>query len=382
MTAVAIAGVGYTAFTRKSGRTVLDLAAEACRNAAADAGLALPEIDGIGSFSVFNDSVPCSAVATALALPTLRYTLDLNAAGQSPCHVVQMAALAIGAGHASAIVIFRALNGRSGVRIGHGAIPGGAGAYRYPIGYSSYLMYIAMWARRYMIETGATDTDLGAVAVAQRWYAQRNNRAVIREPLDIDGYYHSPIVCDPFRVADCTSEVDGACAVLVTSLEHARDLRQPPAVIASTAYRAGARPGLDVGDQLQCDDYSRNFTGLLREELYGRAGVTVADVSFAEIYDCFTSTVLFGLEGLGLCGRGEAGDFIRSGATAIGGHLPTNTSGGLLAEGYLHGMNVVTEAVMQIQGRCDERQAPRHDVGVVTSGALIDGSAMILMRDR
>ena len=345
-------------------------------------GSALCEIDGVGSFSVFNDSVPCSAVATALALPTLRYTLDLNAAGQSPCHAIQMAASAICSGYANAIVIFRALNGRSGVRIGHGAIPGGAGAYRYPIGYSSYLMYIAMWARRYMIETGATAAELGAVAVAQRWYAQRNSRAVVRESLDIETYYRSPLVCDPFRVADCTSEVDGACAVLVTSLKRARDLKQPPAVIGSTAYRAGARPGLDVGDQFQCDDYSRNFTNLLRDELYGRAGVSAADVCFAEIYDCFTSTVLFGLEGLGLCKRGEAGDFIRSGATAIDGRLPTNTSGGLLAEGYLHGMNVVTEAVLQIQGRCGERQAPRHDVGVVTSGALIDGSAMILMRDR
>jgi acetyl-CoA acetyltransferase len=382
MTDVAIAGVGYTSFTRKSGRSVLDLATEACRDAATDAGLDLRQIDGVGSFSVFNDSVPCSAVATALALPTLRYTLDLNAAGQSPCHAVQLAASAVRSGHASVIVIFRALNGRSGVRIGHGAIPGGAGAYRYPIGYSSYLMYIAMWARRYMIETGATAADLGAVAVAQRWYAQHNNRAVVREPLDIEAYYLSPLVCDPFRVADCTSEVDGACAVLVTSLERARDLKQPPAVIASTAYRAGARPGLDVGDQFQCDDYSRNFTNLLRDELYGRAGITPAEVCFAEIYDCFTSTVLFGLEGLGLCDRGAAGDFIRSGATAIDGRLPTNTSGGLLAEGYLHGMNVVTEAVLQIQGRCGERQAPRHDVGVVTSGALNDGSAMILMRDR
>ena len=382
MTEVAIAGVGYTPFTRKSGRTVLDLAAEACRNAAADAGLALHEIDGVSSFSVLNDSVVCSAVATALALPTLRYTLDLNAAGQSPCHAAQMAAMAIRADHAKAILIFRALNGRSGIRVGHGAIPGGAGAYRYPIGYSAYLMYIAMWARRYMIETGATAADLGAVAVAQRWYAQRNSRAIVREPLGIETYYRSPLICDPFRVADCTSEVDGACAVLVTSLERARDLKQSPAVIASTAYRAGPRPGLDVGDQFQCDDYSRNFTGLLRKELYERAGITAADVCFAEIYDCFTSTVLFGLEGLGLCDRGEAGDFIRSGATAIDGRVPTNTSGGLLAEGYLHGMNVVTEAVMQIQGRCGERQVPRHDIGVVTSGALVDGSAMILMRDR
>ena len=198
----------------------------------------------------------------------------------------------------------------------------------------------------------------------------------------MDGYLASPWVAEPFRAADCTSEVDGACAVLVTSLERARDLRHPPAVIASGAYRAGARPGLDIGDQLLYDDYTRNFTDLLRDELYGRAGITAADVDFAEIYDCFTSVVLMGLEGLGFCGRGEAGSFIRSGATALDGKLPVNTHGGLLAEGYLHGMNTVTEAVLQIQGRCGERQVPRHEVGVVTSGALADGSALVLTADR
>jgi acetyl-CoA acetyltransferase len=102
----------------------------------------------------------------------------------------------------------------------------------------------------------------------------------------------------------------------------------------------------------------------------------------AEIYDCFTSTVLMGLEGLGICGRGESGDFVRGGATRADGRLPLNTSGGLLAEGYLHGMNTVAEAVLQVQGRCGSRQAPRHDVAVVTSGALMDGSALILTADR
>jgi acetyl-CoA acetyltransferase len=153
-------------------------------------------------------------------------------------------------------------------------------------------------------------------------------------------------------------------------------------VIASGVYRAGARPGLDIGDQLLYDDYTRNFTDLLRDELYGRAGITADDVDFAEIYDCFTSVVLMGLEGLGFCGRGEAGDFLRSGAPALDGKLPVNTHGGLLAEGYLHGMNTVAEAVLQIQGRCGDRQAPRHEVGVVTSGALADGSALVLTTDR
>jgi acetyl-CoA acetyltransferase len=143
-----------------------------------------------------------------------------------------------------------------------------------------------------------------------------------------------------------------------------------------------ARPGLDIGDQLLHDDYTRNFTHGLRDELYGRAGISATDVDFAEIYDCFTSVVLMGLEGLGFCDRGEAGAFVRSGATARDGALPVNTHGGLLAEGYLHGMNTVAEAVLQIQGRGGDRQVPRHEVGVVTSGALTDGSALVLTADR
>jgi acetyl-CoA acetyltransferase len=308
--------------------------------------------------------------------------MDFQQGGQSPSFMIQQAAMAVAQGYAENVLVFRALNGRSGIRVGTGAFAGGAAQYRYPIGYNAYLMYIAMWAQRYMHETGAGPEDLAAVAVAQRPYAVRNERAILRKPLDLAGYLASPWVAEPFRAADCTSEVDGACAVLVTSLDRARDLRHPPAVIASGAYRAGARPGLDIGDQLLYDDYTRNFTDLLRDELYGRAGITAADVDFAEIYDCFTSVVLMGLEGLGFCGRGEAGDFLRSGATALDGSLPVNTHGGLLAEGYLHGMNTVAEAVLQIQGRCGDRQAARHEVGVVTSGALADGSALVLTADR
>jgi acetyl-CoA acetyltransferase len=105
-------------------------------------------------------------------------------------------------------------------------------------------------------------------------------------------------------------------------------------------------------------------------------------VQLAEIYDCFTSTVLMGIEGLGLAGRGDAGALVRSGATALDGRLPMNTHGGLLAEGYLHGMNTVAEAALQVQGRAGARQVPRHEVAVVTSGALMDGSAMVLTADR
>lgn len=374
----AIAGVGYTELSKRSGRTVLDLAAEACRVAIGDAGLGLKDVDGVGSFMVLGDSVSSEAVATALALPQTRYVMDFQQGGQSPAWVVANAAMAVSQGYAENVVVFRALNGRSGIRVGSSAFAGGAGQFRYPIGYDTYMQYIAMWARRYLIETGQEPDDLGAIPIAQRWYAERNPRAIQRKPLDRESYLASPPIVDPFRVADCTSEVDGACAVLVTSLERARDLRHPPAVIASAAYRAGARPGLDIGDQMLYEDYTRNFTSLLRDELYGRAGIGPEDVQFAEIYDCFSSTVVFGLEGLGFCGRGEGIGFVRSRATAIDGQLPVNTNGGLLSEGYLHGMNTVAEAVLQVQGRCGERQVPRNEVVVVTSGALVDGSAMVL----
>jgi acetyl-CoA acetyltransferase len=360
---------------------VLSLATQAARAAVEDAGLPLEEVDGIGSYMVLNDSVSCGALGTALALPELRWVMEFQHGGQSPCHVVGLAAMAVACGYAENVIVFRALNGRSGVRVGSGQFAGGAAQYRYPIGYNAYLMYIAMWAQRYLHDTGQSERDLGSVAVAQRKYAERNSRAVVRKPLDMEAYLASPWIAEPFRAADCTSEVDGACAVLVTSLERARHLKHPPAVVASTAYRAGARVGLDIGDLMLYDDYTRNFTSLLREELFRRAKLKPQDVEFAQVYDCFSSVVLMGLEGLGICRRGEAGAFIAAGHTARDGRLPVNTNGGLLAEGYLHGMNTVCEAVLQIQGRCADRQAPRHQVGVVTSGALADGSAMLLTAD-
>lgn len=379
---VAAVGVGYTPFTKASGRSVLDLATEACRSAIEDAGLSRDEVDGVSSFMVLDDSVVVDAVATSLALPPLRYVLDFNQGGQAPCYLVQQAANAIALGQAETVVIYRALNGRSGTRVGSGRFPGPGGAFRYPIGYSAYMMYIAMWAQRFLHETGQDEEDLAAVALAQRWFAERNERAYRRTPLTHDEYLEQPLVVDPFRGADCTVEVDGGCALVLTSLERARDLPHPPAVVASAAYAAGRRPGLDIGDHTLYDDFTRNYTHLLRDELFGRAGIGPQDVDVAEIYDCFTSTVLMGLEGLGLAERGGAGALVRSGATAIDGALPTNTHGGLLAEGYLHGMNTVTEAVLQVQGRGGERQAPRHDVAVVTSGALVDGSALVLTADR
>jgi acetyl-CoA acetyltransferase len=382
MTVAAVAGVGYAPFSRRSGRSVLSLADEACRHAIEDAGMDRREVDGIASFMVMHDSVPVQAVATSLALPQVRFAVDADLGGQAPCYLTWLAAMAVETGRARAVLVFRALNGRSGPRVGTMQFHGAGAPFRYPLGYDAYMMYVAMWARRFLHETGQGAGDLAAVALAQRAWAEQNDRAVRRRPLTLEEYLDEPYVVEPFRADDCTVEVDGACALLVTSLERARDLRHPPAVVASGAYRAGPRSGLDIGDHLLWEDYTRNYTSHLRQDLFSEAGIGPADVQFAEIYDCFTSTVLIGLEGLGLCGRGESGALVRSGATGPGGRLPVNTYGGLLSEGYLHGMNTVTEAVLQIQGRGGDRQVGRHDVGVVTSGALMDGSALVLTADR
>jgi len=178
---VAIAGVGYTPFSRASGRPVLDLATEAAVAACADAGLALHEVDGIASHMVGADSENAQAVGTALALPGLRLVLDLNQAGQAPCNLLGHVAAALSAGHARHVLIFRALNGRSGPKVGSARFPGRGGQFRYPIGYDAYPMYVAMWARRYLHETGQDARDLAAVAIAHRQYALRNRRAVRRE---------------------------------------------------------------------------------------------------------------------------------------------------------------------------------------------------------
>ena len=368
----AIAGVGYTPFTKASGQSTLALAREACQAALDDAGLPASEVDGIASFQVLNDSVPCVAVATSLAVPQLRFAVDADLGGQAACYLVWLASMAIETGQAKNVLVFRSMNGRSGAKVGTMEFHGAGGPFRYPIGYDAYLMYVAMWGQRFLVETGQTSLDLGAVAVAQRAWAERNERAYKRWPLTLEEHQAQPFVVDPFRADDCTVEVDGACAVLVTSVEQARDLRHPPAYVASGAFRAGSKPGLDIGDHLLWDDYTRNYTSWLRDDLFGMAGVTPADVDVAEIYDCFTSTVLMGLEGLGLAERGGAGELVRSG------RVPINTHGGLLSEGYIHGMNTVAEAVLQVQGRGGDRQSPRHEVCAVTSGALMDGSALIL----
>ncbi|MFD6058981.1 thiolase C-terminal domain-containing protein [Rhodococcus wratislaviensis] len=377
----AVTGVGYTKLAVSGEpRSVLDLALEAARAALADAGLTAADVDGVCSYGLFNDSVTSQAVGTGLACNDLSFTLDLNNGGSQPAFAVLNAAMAVASGVASTVIVYRALNGRSGKKVGSTHFDSPSGQFRYPIGLNSYPQYIAMWSRRFMIETGATSEDLAAVVMKQREYSALNDRAVRRDPLSLDEYFSRSYVVEPFRTVDCTVEVDGAVALVVTSVDRAADAPVTPAIIEGGAWVTGRGSGLDIADLHSWPDFSRNCQHLLAPRLWKSAGLGPTDVDVAEIYDCFSPAVLYGLEALGFAERGEAGDLIRSGETGLTGRIPTNTHGGLLNEGYVHGMNTVTEAVLQVQGRGERRQVKDAEVSVATSGVLVDGSAIVFRK--
>ena len=375
----AVASAAMTALSAASQTTVLSLATEACARAIATAGMLPASIDGIASFSMYGDSVPAEAVAGALGITDLSYVMDFNQGGQSAAFMVMHAAMAVHCGLAKAVLVFRALNGRSGVRVGREQATGSGTELRYPVGLVAYPQVQALWARRYMIETGATEHDLAAAAINARCHAAKNPRATRREPLTEADYFKSPYVAEPYRRADCTVEIDGACAVLVTSLDRARDLRLPPAVIRSSGWHSH-RFDLDMASLLTYDLPSRNYAYHLRDRLWRDAELAPGDVDVASLYDCFTGVLLENIEGFGLCEIGGAGDFLRRQATDR--DLPVvNPSGGLLAEGYLHGMNLVAEAVWQVQGEAGLTQVAGCRHALTCSGGALSGSALILGRD-
>ena len=377
----AVTGVGYTKMAVSGEqRSVLDLALEASTAAIADAGLTAADIDGICTYGLFNDSITSQGVATGLACGDLSYVLDLNNGGSQPSFALLNAAMAVASGMASTVLVYRALNGRSGKKVGSTNFDSPSGQFRYPVGLNSYPQYIAMWSRRFMMETGATEEDLAAVVMKQREYSVLNERAVRRNPLTLDEYFSRNYVVEPFRTVDCTVEVDGAVAMVVTSVDRAGDSPVTPAVIEGGAWVTGRGSGLDIADLHSWPDFSRNCQHLLAPRLWESAGLGPSDVDVAEIYDCFSPAVLYGLEALGFAERGEAGSLIRSGETGLTGRIPTNTHGGLLNEGYIHGMNTVSEAVLQVQGRGGSRQVAGAEVSVATSGVLVDGSAIVFRK--
>jgi len=381
--AAAIAGIGATEFSKDSGRSELRLAAEAVRAALDDAGLTPADVDGLVTFTM--DTNAEVAVARELGIPELTFFSQIGYGGGAACATVQQAALAVSAGIADVVVCYRALNERSGRRFGRVSaglvsVPTTSGidaGWHYPMGLATPGAMVAMAARRYMHETGASSEDFGRVAVADRKHAATNPRAwFYGRPITLAEHQASRWIAEPLRLLDCCQESDGAVALVVVSTSRARDLPHPPAVIRAAAQGAGP-------DQYTMTSYYRSDIGSLPEmgvvarQLWRQAGFGPSAIRTAVLYDHFTPYVLMQLEELGFCGRGEARHFAADGALELGGQLPLNPHGGQLGEAYIHGMNGIAEAVRQVRGTA-VNQVPGDGPVLVTAGTGVPTSALVL----
>jgi acetyl-CoA acetyltransferase len=400
-----LVGVGETRYTRwgKIGEVSEHaLACEAIQRAVADAGLSMDDVDGLASFA--EDRNEAVFLAAELGLPALRFgNMVWMPGGGGGCAAVGNAAMAVETGQAEVVVVYRSLCQGQFFRFGNPVMPESAPpadpppptvqqantpmmasmGFAMPYGLLMAAAAYALPTRRHMHLYGTTSEQLGHIAVTFREHASRNPRAVMgSRPMTLADHQASPMIADPHRLFDCCLESDGACAVVVTTAERARELAKPPVEIlaseqgAPRGYAFGPFTNANIADDL----YATGGCEEMARRLYGKAGLGPADVDVAQIYDHFTGCVLMQLEDYGFCKRGEGGPFVESGALSWkGGSLPTNTHGGSLSEAYIHGLNHVVEGVRALRG---ESTSPVDgaEVCLVTSAACVPSSALLLGR--
>jgi acetyl-CoA acetyltransferase len=379
----AIVGIGATEFSKNSGRSELQLAVECVSTAIADAGLAHADIDGMCNFTMDNN--PAIEVNRYLGGGDLKFFSRIHYGGGAACATIQQAAMAVATGVADTVVCYRAMNERSMQRFGVGVqdrppAPTAESAHfgwYSPYGLLTPAAWVAMSARRYMVQYGATTADFGRVSVADRKHAATNPKAwFYRQPITLEDHQNSRWIIDPLRLLDCCQESDGGVAVVVTSAERARDLPQKPVLIRAAAQGATNEQQMMTG--YYADDIAGlPEMGLVARQLYATAGIGPRDVQTAVIYDHFTPFVLTQLEEFGFCGRGEAKDFVKDGNIELGGGLPINPHGGQLGEAYIHGMNGIAEAVRQVRGTA-VNQVDGVEHVVVTAGTGVPTSGLVL----
>ncbi|WP_405963867.1 lipid-transfer protein [Streptomyces sp. NBC_00723] len=375
----AIVGIGATEFSKDSGRSELRLAVESVRAALADAGLTPADVDGLVTFTM--DTSPEITVAQACGMGELSFFSRVHYGGGAACATVQQAALAVAAGVAEVVVCYRAFNERSGRRFGSGvrhrepSAEGTALGWTLPFGLLTPASWVAMAAQRYLYTYGLTPEDaFGPVAVTARRHAAVNPAAYFHDrPITRADHAASRWIAEPLRLLDCCQETDGGQALVVTSVERARDLPQPPAVVTAAAQGAGR------AQEQMTSFYRDDLTGLpemsvVARQLWRGSGLAPADIDVGILYDHFTPFVLMQLEEFGFCAPGEAPGFVAED------RLPLNTHGGQLGEAYLHGMNGVAEAVRQLRGT-SVNQVPGAARTLVTAGTGVPTSGLVLTTD-
>lgn len=378
----AIAGLGQT----RMGKTFdhpgpIGFAAEAVNLALEDAGLQRSDVDGLlvnPGITWLNNPMASSSLQTAMGLHDLRLTATMNLGGATAAAMIMHAAQAIDAGMAEVVACVFAdapLRPPSPNKRGDG---GSAAFYGFAMGLDGYYglygvnAHYAFVAQRHMYQYGTTNDHLGAVAVAQRKWANLNPAAQFYDtPMSMADYHASRWVVEPFHLFDCCLVSNGGLAVIVTSADRAKNLKHPP------VYILGMGQGHTGRDPLET---LLSGAPIARDTAFKMAGIKLSDVNFCELYDCYTFTVLVTLEDYGFCKKGESGPFVASGAIGPGGSLPVNTGGGQLSSFYMWGMTPVAEAVVQMRGDGDRRQVPKHDIGLVSGngGILATHSTLVL----
>jgi len=354
----AIAGIGQTEFSRRAGRSELQLACESITAALTDAGLRPADVDGLVSYTV--DPVEETELVRSVGFDSVNFSARIPYGGGGSMGTIYAAALAIASGAAEVVVVYRAIRARSGSRFGGAKVAptptsghSGTTALQWcmPFGVMTPASWMAFNAVRYMHTYGVESADFGRAVVQFREYAAGNPASYFHErPITLDDHQASRWIVEPcIRLFDCCQETDGSVALVLASAARAADLPHPPVLVEAGGVASLFEAEI-ASDHYLPDLAVMNASLVLAEHLFGEFGLTRDDIDVGLIYDAFSPIFLMQLEGLGFCGRGEAKDFIADGNLALDGRLPCNTNGGLIGEGYIHGLNLATEATRQLRG--------------------------------
>jgi len=375
----AIVGVGYSQLTRNSQKPLGSLTIDACRAALEDAGVTPEQVDGLATYpeAPFHgagvkdgeDIVSVVYLLNHLALAEdVRWYAQIET-GMIASPVIE-AVNALIAGACNYVLIWRSLHqprGRYGAWTSNRAV--GESQFMAPYGCTSIFQWHAMQWQRYMHKYGARREHLATFVVNSRRNANLNPRAFFHTtPMSHEDYLASRWIAEPLCLFDCDIPVEGCVAIVLTTAERARDLRNPPAYIAGYGQNTSRRRTLfhyALDDYIACGQS-------LATKLWSSSGIGPKDMAAAELYDGFSPSTLYWLEAAGFCKEGEAYQFIQDGRIALEGELPVNTFGGSLSEGRLHGMGHIAEAVFQVTGRAEKRQIPN-----AAAACAIDGSPML-----
>jgi acetyl-CoA acetyltransferase len=360
-----VVGVGETSYSKNSGKTTRGMGAEAVRNAILDAGLTAADVNGMLSYHG-GDSTPAPEIAADLGIQ-LDFYMDCSGGGSSTEALVGLAIGAIEVGMCETVAIFRSMNGYSEVRIGGTGVRSAAPVRgiqlaERPYGMVSAGQRFAPVFMRHMMEYGTTSEQVAAVKVAHSKHASNNPKAYYKKRYSVEEVLNSRWICKPLHLLDCCVETDNATAIIVTSAERAKDMRQRPIYIMGLVGRVTKKRGDMFYNDAPITDVAGKYGA---ERVFGMAGVGPQDIHLTGSYDAFTFTATLQLEDYGFCKKGEGGDYVSSGIIEIGGKRPNNTSGGHLCEGYTHGMSMVIENVRQLRGLADD-YCPQWQAGIHT----------------